>query len=499
MQTPDQQYPELFSAVQMSGVFADSKTFVDLEPLAKPEVINRMYIEKRMESNFDLRQFLNTYFVQESIADVSSSVQQDICKHIKHLWPILTRQPNIPSAFSSRLALNYPYVVPGGRFNEIYYWDSYFTQLGLALQGELELFRNMVANFADLIDRFGFIPNGNRSYFCTRSQPPFFALMVELLSHHEARSYRCQYYEQLEAEYRFWMDIPASDDGLQIPTRCVQTPDGLLNRYWDAVATPRQESYLEDLELAHHSSRDSSELYRDLRAGAESGWDFSSRWCNNESLNSIRTTEILPIDLNSLMYLLENTLLAASEEKGDEGKILFYRDALNRRASLIQAHFFNERLGYFVDLNLSDLSHRPQLTLATLFPLFANIATQEQAAKVALIIEKELLADGGWLTTTQYSGEQWDAPNGWAPLQWICFVGLRNYGFDQLAEQGARRWLGANERIFQQHGKMIEKYNVLQIDQLSGGGEYAVQDGFGWSNGVYIALRDALGLDVSRF
>jgi alpha,alpha-trehalase len=107
-------------------------------------------------------------------------------------------------------------------------------------------------------------------------------------------------------------------------------------------------------------------------------------------------------------------------------------------------------------------------------------------------LNEEFLKPGGWVTTNIESGEQWDAPNGWAPLQWICFQGLQQYQFDELAEEGAKRWLTTLDLVFSNTGKMLEKYNVVTPGEIAGGGEYAVQDGFGWTNGTYLALKRAI-------
>jgi len=495
MFTPDEAYPELFVAVQGSALYPDSKTFVDLEPLYDAAFINSEYSRLSIDEGFELRQFVEAHFRKEPLTDVTATREKDICQHIRSLWPVLSRQPEVLSDYSSRLPLNHAYVVPGGRFNEIYYWDSYFTQLGLAAQGELELLRSMVDNFADMIASLGFIPNGNRTYFCTRSQPPFFALMVELLVEQGDEGAYQRYFNALQREYAFWMAGAAELDPDSAHRRVVNTSKGVLNRYWDEVDTPRQESYKEDIELVYESGRHAAELYRDLRAGAESGWDFSSRWCTGDSLGSIRTTEILPVDLNVLLYLLESTLMRAADTTGQAEMAGVYERAAQKRATLIQNIFFDAE-GYFADLDSKKLTSTGKLSLATLFPLFAGVASAEQAKSVAVQVEQHLLRQGGWVTTEIHSGQQWDAPNGWAPLQWIAFVGLKRYGFVDLAELAAKRWLHTNELIFNLHGKMIEKYNVEQPEQLSGGGEYVVQDGFGWSNGVYLALRQALGLDI---
>ncbi len=176
--------------------------------------------------------------------------------HIDALWSVLERPPDPPQPNSSLLPLPYRYVVPGGRFREIYYWDSYFTMLGLEQSGRHDLVVEMVKNFAYLIDRFGHVPNGNRSYYLSRSQPPFFAAMIELLAQREGESVYATYLPELSREYEFWMDGAARLAPGSAYRRVVRLEDGtVLNRYWDDRETPREESYREDVETARLSTR----------------------------------------------------------------------------------------------------------------------------------------------------------------------------------------------------------------------------------------------------
>jgi len=212
--------------------------------------------------------------------------------------------------------LPYPYIVPGGRFNEIYYWDSYFTMLGLKESDEIDMIDNMIKNFASLINRYGFIPNGNRTYYLSRSQPPFFSLMVELLAEVKGHGVYEENLPALEKEYSYWMD----ESG---PTKhVVKMPDGsVLNRYYDQLDIPRQESYLQDVETGQASKEDAQLMFRNLRSAAESGWDFSSRWfADGRNISTIHTTDLAPVDLNCLMYHLEMTLAKAYRARSDAAK-----------------------------------------------------------------------------------------------------------------------------------------------------------------------------------
>src|SRR5690606_37695104 len=266
--------------------------------------------------------------------------------------------------------------------------------------------------------------------------------------------------------------------------RVVRLEDGsLLNRYWDDRDTPRPESYIQDRETAAASNRPAAEVYRELRAGAESGWDFSSRWLDDPMrLDTIHVTSRVPVDLNSLLHHLETTIAGACEQAGDAACARDYTARAQARAAAIERHLWSED-GYYGDLDLRDGKVRAQLTAATLFPLHAGIASPERASRTAAAVRAQLLKPGGLLTTAIDSGQQWDAPNVWAPLQWIAVDGLRRYGDDTLAREIAAAFVGNVRTLFEREHKLVEKYDADGALQGGGGGEYPLQDGFGWSNG----------------
>ena len=416
-------------------------------------------------------------------------------ERIEQLWDVLTRGADEHVAHSSLLALPKRYIVPGGRFREIYYWDSYFTMLGLAASGRVDLIADMIENFASLIDGIGFIPNGNRTYFCTRSQPPFFAQMVTLLAEVGEDESVCErFLPQLKREYAFWMAGAGElDPATPARRRVVMGPGGLLNRYWDDAATPRQESYAEDVELAARVSRDSAQLYRDVRAGAESGWDYSPRWFGDRrSMETIRTTEVVPVDLNCLMWNLESTLATICRRAGESAEADAFEARADNRRELLQSLFFDEASGLFMDLDLSSFAVTGTASLASAYPLYFGIATPDQAGLAARRIDEDFLKAGGWVTSNYDSGQQWDSPNGWAPLQWIAYRGLERYGFRKEARTGARRWVANNLAVYEKHGCLLEKYNVVSSGTAGSGGEYEVQEGFGWTNAVLLRLMREL-------
>ncbi|HKC41586.1 MAG TPA: alpha,alpha-trehalase TreF [Gemmatimonadales bacterium] len=481
----------LFHQIQMSGIFPDSKTFVDARPLMDPAEITQHF-----DGN-NLKAFVEEHFaLPRPIAEgFHTDRSQTMAQHIAALWPVLTRAPDSADAHSSLIPLPHPYVVPGGRFREVYYWDSYFTMLGLVRSGRTDLVRDMLDNFAYLIQTVGHIPNGNRTYYLSRSQPPFFGAMVGLYAQATDTTQALRYLDALEAEYKFWMEGADRLAPAQVYRRVVRLPDGpVLNRYWDDLAEPRPEAYRPDYEVAQNLPDSLREgFYRNAKATAESGWDFSSRWMRDpKDLRTLETTDLLPIDLNSLLYHTERTIAALRafrHQPGDSAVAAqFSKAAAVRRQALVNIAWDVTR-GFFYDVRWRSgerVLDRPSLAAA--YVLYFGLADDVQGKRVAARLESEFLKPGGFVTTLIASGQQWDAPNGWPPLEWLTIEGVRRYGRGDLADKARDRWLALNERTYRSTGKMTEKYDVIDLRRRAGGGEYPTQDGFGWTNGVALAL-----------
>ena len=503
--SPSRDLGSLFQAVQLSAIFPDSKTFVDAELRDPAATVVARYDASRTQQGFDLQAFVSRQFVLPPTPTDSfrSDTSRTMAAHIQALWPVLTRGPPADPAFlvarSSLVPLPNAYVVPGGRFREVYYWDSYFTMLGLVQSGRIDMVGQMLDNFAYLIHAVGHIPNGNRTYYLSRSQPPFFGAMVALYAEATDTARALRYLPPLEAEHAFWMEGAASLAPGTAHRRVVRLPDGsLLNRYWDDLATPRPESYREDYTTGQGlAAGRRSAFYRNLRATAESGWDFSSRWMRDPGdLTSLETTELAPVDLNSLLYASEELISVLHRFRGASGDAAiaeqYARAAATRRQALLRAGYQADS-GYFYDVRWRTgvrVVDRP--TLAAVYPLYFGLATSEQSGAVADRLARDFLKPGGFVTTLVTSGQQWDAPNGWPPLEWLAIEGLRRYGRTGLADSARQRWLALNRRTFQATGKMVEKYDVVDLHRAAGGGEYPTQDGFGWTNGVALALLAAL-------
>ncbi|AUX93226.1 alpha,alpha-trehalase TreA [Mixta gaviniae] len=493
-QPPDVRLGPLYHAVQSANLFPDQKTFADAVPKFNPSSILADWQMQKNQRNFDLRRFVDSNFTLPAKGeDYVPPANQSLREHIEGLWPVLTRTTDKINQYDSLLPLPKPYVVPGGRYREFYYWDSYFTMLGLAASGHWDRVQDMVDNFAHELDVYGHIPNGNRSYYLSRSQSPFFSLMVDLLAQHDGDSVYSKYLPQLQKEYKYWMTDAQSVAVGSASKSVVKMKDGtVLNRYWDARDVPRTESYMYDIATAQKvPQRDKAALYRDLRASATSGWDFSSRWFDDpKDLSTIRTTEIVPVDLNALMFHLEKTLAHANKLANKDEESQRYEALAEKRQAAINRYLWNEKGGWYADYDWKRNSVRTQLTAAALYPLFMQAATDDHAAKTADAVEKQLLKAGGLVTTTVHSGQQWDAPNGWAPLQWVAVDGLNHYGKQTLAKEISIRFLDNVQATYDREHKLVEKYVVEGNLGGGGGGEYPLQDGFGWTNGVTLKLMD---------
>jgi alpha,alpha-trehalase len=498
---PEKVYGKLFADVQMDRVFSDGKTFVDCTPKRKPADIVADYETQKGTPGFDLKKFVTENFdVPGSSGEAyKTNTAEDVVTHIKNLWAVLKRTPDKPVEGSSLLPLPNPYIVPGGRFREVYYWDSYFTMLGLKESGEIEMISNMVKNFAYLIENYGHIPNGNRTYYLGRSQPPFFSVMVELLAEAKGDSVYQEFLPAMIKEYEFWMDGSDKLKPGQAYRRVVRLKNGdIVNRYWDDATVPRQESWREDVLTAQKSGRDKIEVYKDLRAAAESGIDFSGRWfADGKDLSTIETTDMVPPDLNALLYHLEWTISKALLINKDSAA-MGYRQKAVKRGQLIDKYCWNKSLNFYTDYNFKTNRQSTHITPSGMYPFcFINEKPDYMSflgSKVAGVIREKLLKPGGIVSSEFAIGQQWDAPNGWAPQQWMTIWGLDRCGQKDLAVDIAARWVRLNEKVYKETGRLLEKYNVVDLSKVAGGGEYPDQDGFGWTNGVLLELIDRYNL-----
>ncbi|MFT3728639.1 MAG: alpha,alpha-trehalase TreF [Terricaulis sp.] len=479
---------ELFAAVALMDVLP-AKDWADATPKAPLRQIIDAYKAQAPATPSEILRFVDRWFSLPCEV-VSARRGVNLQSHIEATWDALIRPPSLHHDADSILTLPHTSVAPGGRFRECYYWDAYFTLLGL--RDRPEILRAAADNMRWQVEQYGFVPTANRTYYLTRSQPPLFFKIVELVAEAEGAHVVADYLPALCAEHRFWMD---GADALISPgayRRAVRLADGaMLNRYWDDRPAPRDESYRVDVSAAASArGRPAEEIYRDIRAACESGWDFSSRWfADPVDFGSIMTTSIAPIDLNAMLFGLEQFLAARFAALGQAADAKHYATLATARRAAMQRHLWNDALGAYDDYDWVRGKLRGAVSAAVAVPLFFGVADDAQASSTARLVEAQLLAPGGLLMTNVQSDLQWDAPNGWAPLQWFAVEGFARYGAAALSETIRRRWLATVETVFKATGRLVEKYDVVR-GLPGGGGEYAVQDGFGWTNGVTKAFLD---------
>ncbi|XP_037631179.1 LOW QUALITY PROTEIN: trehalase [Sebastes umbrosus] len=517
--------------VQKAKLFDGSKYFVDMTLRETPDVVLSAFRNLSNESPnatippAKLHEFLSTYFEKPGtefeswtppdwhdkpkfLAGIADHELRIWAEKIHNLWKSLGRKigagvKDHPELYS-QIYTPHPIVVPGGRFRELYYWDSYWVINGLLLSEMTDTASGMIQNFLYLVNRYGFIPNGGRIYYERRSQPPFLTLMVE--SYYQAtkdKEFLRAALPALEQEYRFWMQ------NRSVAVR-VNGSEHVLNRYHVQVGSPRPESYTEDLESAEGLSDVRKEqLWMDLKAGAESGWDFTSRWYidgdghNNGSLRDTSTSHILPTDLNALLCLNERTLASFHRILGDGDSAALHDQAAARRLEAVESVLWDAERGAWFDYNLVTHSKHFEFYPSNLAPVWAQCYSRPEMGEKAVQYLKgsgALQFPNGVPTSLRESGQQWDYPNAWPPLQHMLIDGLSKLPSEEakeLASNLAQRWIKTNWLAYMKYGAMFEKYDVNGDGRPGGGGEYEVQLGFGWTNGVALQLLDQYGATLT--
>ena len=409
----------------------------------------------------------------------------------------------LPATDPGLLYLPWPYVVPGGRFNEMYGWDSYFIVLGLLRDGEIELARGMVDNFVYEIEHYGHILNANRSYYLTRSQPPFLTEMIlAVYGRTQDRAWLARTVPAIEKYYAYWTTPPHL------------TPETGLSRYHDLGSGPAPEVEWSEKDaqgLTHydrvkrwyrsHETPDVRLFYdvthdrlTDLfyladRSMRESGFDPSDRFGPFGS----GVLFYNPVCLNSLLYRMEQETAEIMRMLGKDGSA--WEQKAQVRRERIRRLLWDPRRGLFLDYDFRSGKRRDYPFATTFFPLWAGAATREQADRVAAnlaLFERP----GGIQTSTVVTGQQWDAPFGWAPLELIAVRGLRRYSHDEAAGRIAVAFLSLVKDEFAQHNALFEKYDVVsRRSSVSAGlrfGYGSNEIGFGWTNAVFAVLLDEL-------
>jgi alpha,alpha-trehalase len=409
------------------------------------------------------------------------------------------------------LYLPRPYVVPGGRFNEMYGWDSYFIQMGLLRDREFELAKDLADNFIYEIRQYGKILNANRTYYLTRSQPPFLTQMIlAVYRHTQDRDWLAESWTAIDQYHKYWTQEPHV------------TPETRLSRYFDLGEGPAPEVLSSELDRrgrtdyenvlryfrTHRATEPDStqfydpehnrltdQFYKGDRSMRESGFDPSNRF----GPFGADIIHYNPVCLNTLLYLMESESGQILEILGRQKEAEVWSGRARQREEMINRLMWDSGQGMYFDYDLRHRRVREYPFLTTFYPLWAGIASPGQAARVAgnlPLFERR----GGLQTSTRHTGDQWDAPFGWAPLEWIAVQALRRYGYQAEADRVATKFLSLVLLEYEKHGTIVEKYDVVRSRADIGHGirfGYATNEvGFGWTNGVFTALFD--GLPASR-
>ncbi|XP_067216619.1 trehalase isoform X2 [Linepithema humile] len=528
----------LLKTVQLAGIFNDSKTFVDLYQLHDPDVTvsnfntlmkatnnspNRTEVATFVAKNFAVQDELDNATLPDwkENPNILNSIQdpqfREWAKNLNDFWKTLARKINkdliINPQRHSLIYVNNTFIIPGGRFKELYYWDSYWIIEGLLVCEMRSTAKGMIENLLSMVERYGFVPNGGRVYYLSRSQPPMLLSMVATYYEFtKDREFLKKNIATLESEFKYWHNKKTMN-----VTKNGKTYK--LARYVTNSQGPRPESYKEDYQLAQQlPNQEQGALYNDLKAAAESGWDFSYRWCirtNNDanlSLVNASTSNIIPVDLNAIIQRNAKLLARFYGILANTKKVRYYTKIAQEYQTAIDNILWNKDEGIWLDYDTKNKQSRNKFYPTNLTPLYTfsydPIKKIGYAQKAVSYLKKNKIDTfyGGTPSSVNYTGEQWDFPNAWPPLQSFLIVGLRNTKVKEAVEfatELAGRWLRSNYIGYEEYGTMFEKYNAIHPGERGGGGEYNVQEGFGWTNGIVFRLLsmfpDAKSLETVEY
>ena len=376
------------------------------------------------------------------------------------------------------LGLPYPYTVPSvdTMFQEMYYWDTYFTNVGLIISGNVKQAQHNVNNMMYLIETYGYMPNGNRIYYLNRSQPPFLFLMVrDIFQQERDEEWLKKAYKSLEIEYSFWQNHRVAPNGLNVygNSQKIKEQDLLvLNKEYVArTGVPTADTVEDMTEYAHA-----------MLAFSESGWDCTSRF-------ELEGHHYNPVDLNSLLYGFERYMQEISGVLAN-GKEVLWKERADLRKKKMDEYLWNSDKQLYMDWNFCEGHFSPILSAASLYPLFFQICDSIKGEEDLL---DKLLLNYGVSATESIGIEtnyQWDYPNVWAPLQYIACIGCQNYGRLDVAKKIASRYTLLIENGFDDTGNLWEKYdgNTGRVSSQ----DYTAPTMMGWTAGTYLYFKNYL-------
>lgn len=457
----------------------------------------RKFIDDNFEApGSDLAEHLLEDYNEEPpfLSSITNEVMRDVTQGLIKMWKNLSRVSVVKKGHeTTMLDLPFPFIVPGGRFREFYYWDTYFILEGLLVSKLDKTAINIIKNFIHIIDKLGYIPNGMRKYYMYRSQPPFFPLMLLKVLQLNDSSYNDlilgEGLEMALKEYAFF------DKHKSV---LVEGPDGRvhkLNYFHVTTDFPRLESLSEDMNTFLAQQKLSEhELYSNLKSGAESGWDFSSRWFRDESdLSTINVYNQIPVNLNAMLFKNERIISSFLNKVGRHDEAKKFDDLSMKRLEAMNQVLWNKDLNLWNDydpVHNKFVAHR--FYFSNVVPLIMGVDPPTgNMYNVLQAYQKELFSYVGGVPASgpgNKTGQQWDFPNVWAPHQFLIVEYLYNKGEHKMALQIARSFYNSVVAGYQHSGVFYEKYNAEHLGYTGGGGEYAAQTGFGWTNGTALSF-----------
>merc|ERR1712136_78905 len=521
----------LLKAAQNAYIYKDSKSFVDMKMKEDQSTIllafeNLLQTCNGTLTDDEVKEFVHNYFDEpgseftewnptdwvESPGFLDAITDEDLNKWLKHLnslWKVLGRQLTqdvfTNSHLYSMIPVQHPMVVPGGRFREYYYWDSYWTVKGLLLCEMTDTVKGMLQNFFSLVDQFGFVPNGGRIYYKERSQPPFLTLMVK--DYYDATG-DASFFESalpyLQTEYEFWMN-----------NRSIDIKGHVLNYYNAKMNQPRPESFREDTAVIDDFSQEEDGLdwMTQVISGVETGWGFSTRWAGKVYDSSVGflpqllTRDVVPVDLNSILAKTENALADFYKMTGDNINRDRMEEAYRKRTDAMEELLWNEHDGCYHDYSISDQSQIERYYASNVNPLWTkcypqnvDITAREEKMYQYLLNEDVLKFPGGIPISKIASGQQWDFPNTWPPIMHMIIEGMATSEVEEIQHEAfvqSERWIRNIYKAYKSTDAMFEKYDVTIEGAPGGGGEQDVQIGFGWTNAVAMTLMDRYGGEIT--
>ena len=401
-----------------------------------------------------------------------------VTEYIKQNWQNCVRENKEDNG--TLIGLPYPYTVPciGGSFQELYYWDTYFINRGLILSGLTEQAKNNAENMFSLIERYGFMPNGNRTYYLTRTQPPFLSeMVVDIYAETGDKVWLKRAVTYLEKEYAFWRKLRTTEMGLSQYL-------GHMGNFETFDHDRGAQAYVN--RVKHRpEGKTNEQLALQLHIGCESGWDMTERF-------DFSAEDFAPVDLNSLLCAMERNIAYFKEELGEDGSGWSAR--YEKRLSLMKKHMLRD--GVLYDYNIKNDKIDSYFTCANLYPMWLGLLSIDEAKKTAEQLYK-LEAPYGIYAAEEVKNSpykvQWGYPNGWAPLHLIAIEGLLSYGFTDKALEIAKKYVSLIDKNYEETGDLWEKYNVKEGNlNVIYEGSVPKRPMMGWTAGVYLYAKSVI-------